>query len=416
MQKRLLTAFVILVLLASSAALVFPSALAGRHRPTVIPQIQHIVFMIQENKTFDSYFGLFPGANGTTTGTVKVNGVDQMIPLNTLTDKTSDYCHTIQCARSYYDGAAMDAFNHGSCSSAPYSCYAEAQPTLIPNYWALAQHFELSDNTFSSLIGSSFPNHQYIIAGASGTNIPHSAIDNPLGYPKDGTPWYAQAWGCHAPPSVTVKIENGTYTHPCFGYQNLGDVMTQYGVPWKYYTPPIGQPGSVWDAMDASTNDENSPNLAPSSQFASDALAGMLPAMSWLTPPFVQSEHPSASTCMGENWVVQNIDAVENGPNWASSVIVVTWDDFGGFYDHVPPPKVDALGYGFRVPLLIISPFTKPQVVHNQLEFASVLKLAEEAFNLPSLNTRDISAGDMLSDLDFTQNNPPLILSQRACP
>jgi phospholipase C len=130
----------------------------------------------------------------------------------------------------------------------------------------------------------------------------------------------------------------------------------------------------------------------------------------------VDSEHNSTNVCVGENWTTAQINAVMSGPDWASSVIVVSWDDYGGFYDHVAPQNIDALGEGFRVPLLVISPFTTPHITHNQYEFASVLKLAEEAFHLPSLGQSDVSAGDLMTDLDLTQQNPPLLLQQRTCP
>jgi phospholipase C len=128
--------------------------------------------------------------------------------------------------------------------------------------------------------------------------------------------------------------------------------------------------------------------------------------------------------CVGENWTVQQMNAIMQSPAWPSTVIVLTWDDYGGYYDHVPPTSVDQLGYGFRVPLLVISPYalatdnpSNPHVGHVHLDFASVLKLAEEVFNLPSLNQRDLAAGDLLPQLDFSQvHNAPLILSQRTCP
>jgi phospholipase C len=128
--------------------------------------------------------------------------------------------------------------------------------------------------------------------------------------------------------------------------------------------------------------------------------------------------------CVGENWTVQQINAVMRSPAWASSVIVLTWDDYGGYYDHVAPPTVDSLGDGLRVPLLVISPYayatddaSNRHVGHTRLDFASVLKLAEQLYNLPSLNGRDATAGDLSSELDFTQvHEPATVLSQRTCP
>src|SRR5262249_21365941 len=142
-------------------------------------------------------------------------------------------------------------------------------------------------------------------------------------------------------------------------------------------------------------------------QLQTDLNNSALPQFSWVTPPFAVSEHPRFGTCAGENWSVQLIDAIEQSSAWASTVIVVTWDDWGGFYDHVAPHSQDALGYGFRVPLLVISPYayagdnpSNKHISHDQFEFASVLKLAESVFSLPSLRQRDVTAGDLLKTLD----------------
>ena len=140
--------------------------------------------------------------------------------------------------------------------------------------------------------------------------------------------------------------------------------------------------------------------------------------MSWLVVSADKSEHPPASVCVGENWTVQQLNAVMQGPDWKSTAVFLTWDDFGGFYDHVPPPQVDNFGFGPRVPLLIISPYAKVGfIAHTFYEFSSVLKFIEERFGLPPLTDRDSAANDMLDSFDFDQRSlPPLILEQRQCP
>jgi phospholipase C len=134
--------------------------------------------------------------------------------------------------------------------------------------------------------------------------------------------------------------------------------MTQNHVSWKYYAPPSSDKGYVWSALDAFKQDRETSiwksHVVNWMNFATDAQSGKLPAFSWLTAPYADSEH-DVSTCVGENWTVQQINAVMSGPNWSSTVIILTWDDFGGFYDRVPPQQVDALGYGFRVPFMVIS-------------------------------------------------------------
>jgi phospholipase C len=155
------------------------------------------------------------------------------------------------------------------------------------------------------------------------------------------------------------------------------------------------------------------------SDFITDALAGNLPALSWVTPPSNSTDHPPDSACVGENWTVQQINAVMQGPadQWNSTAIVITWDDFGGFYDHVPPPYRDEYGLGIRVPMLIISPWAIPGVYHTQVEFASVLRFMEETFGLPSLGGADAKANDMQDAFNYTQSPlPPLVLTQRTCP
>lgn len=381
--------------------------------------IQHIVFMIKENRSFDSYFGSYPGVNGATTGKIKVNGVVSTIPLNPLVDKEPDYPHGPSQAKNDYDNGAMDNFNNGensantNCSSAPYNCYVTGVRSTIPNYWSYADHFVIDDNTFTSERGPSFPNHLYTVSGGSGPDIPHSAVRNPSGHP----------WDCTAPTSVTVQLQNGSTSPPCFTYQTLADDMTQAGVSWKYYGPAETESGNIWTSLRAFKQDLNSPNIVGWQQFATDAASGNLPAFSWVVYPDNVSEHPSASSCAGENQSVHDINAVMNSNVWSSTAIFLTWDDYGGYYDHVAPSNVDALGYGFRAPFLVISPYayagdnTNHHISHDPLEFASVLQFAEQQYNLPSLGKRDVSAGSLNGLFDFsTVHNNPLILTPRTCP
>jgi phospholipase C len=383
----------------------------------------HIIYVLKENHTFDSYFGNFQGVNGATTGLVKVKGVDQTITLNPGQDVPSLFCHEWSCAHTDYDGGAMDAFNLGApklCGSPPYACYQYGGQPLIPNYWTWAQDYVLNDNAWSSLMGASFPNHMYTVAGGSGPDIPDSAISNPSGG------WPSAGWGCDVS-GQTVQLENGTLGSSCFSFATLADEMQQAGVSWKYYAPQKGQGGYVWNILNAFSQDRNDPTVwahdVPTSDFFTDLSNNALPAFSWMTPPIGKSEHNGDSVCQGENWTVKLIDAVMKSPAWSSTVIILTWDDFGGFYDHVPPQNIDALGYGFRVPWMVIAPFayandnpSNPHVSHAQVEFASVLRFAEEIFNLPSLGKRDTTAGDLSAMLNFNVTLPAVPLTQRTCP
>jgi phospholipase C len=182
-----------------------------------------------------------------------------------------------------------------------------------------------------------------------------------------------------------------------------------------------GESGYIWSALDAIDHIRNTSlwadHVVPTAQFVADAATGKLPAVSWLVVSADQSEHPPASVCVGENWTVQQLNAVMQGRDWKSTAMFLTWDDFGGFYDHVPPPQVDNFGFGPRVPLLIISPYAKKDFISRTFyEFSSVLKFIEERFSLPPLTDRDSEANDMLDSFDFDQRPlPPLILQQRQC-
>jgi phospholipase C len=420
-KKRLLLAFVVLIILCPSS--IVPRVSASPHARAQSTPIQHIILITKENHTFDSLFGTFPGANGATTGVVKVNGVDHTIPLNPPQNVTSLFCHVWSCALKADDHGKMDAFNLADakyCGSPPYACYQTGNQALIPNYWQLASHFVLDDNGWSSLRGASFPNHLMLMSAGSGVDIPHSVIQGPNS---------GNSWGCDTVSTARATLYNGSKVFPCFTFSTLADEMQRAGVSWTYYSPQQGQSGYNWNAPDYYNQLRNNPAIwtthdLPEQQFLSDAATGSLPAFSWVSPSKETSEHNGYSECVGENATIAQINAVESGPDWASTVIVVTWDDWGGLYDHVAPQNVDALGYGFRVPFLVISPYAyagdnlaNTHISHDQLEFSSVLRLAEEAFNLPSLGRRDTTARDLLPLLDFSQvHNAPLLLQQRTCP
>lgn len=375
--------------------------------------IEHIVFVIKENRTFDNYFGTFPGADGATSGTISTGRV---IPLGHTPDQFPyDICHAWQCAILAIDGGKMDKFNliGGARKKSGFPGYTQLTQQDIPNYFAYAQNFVLADRMFSSLQGPSFPNHLYTVAAQSGGVI--SNPKNAQGY-----------WGCDAPAGASVKVINTRGNiieqYPCFDFQTLADSLEAAGVSWKYYAPTKGEGGYWWSTLDAINHIRNSPlwseHVVPYTEFVTDAQNGQLPAVSWLVTNAALSEHPPYSTCHGENWTVQQINAVMTGPDWNSTVVFLAWDDFGGFYDHVPPPKVDEFGFGPRVPLLIISPFAKKGFIsHTQYEFSSFLKFVEERYNLKPLTDGDASANDMVDSFDFTQQPlPPLILNQHSCP
>jgi phospholipase C len=381
-----------------------------------IDQIQHIVFIIKENRSFNEYFGTFPGATGATSGPVS-NG--STITLNHTPDRVRDLGHGWNDALTAINGGKMNQFDlvaYGNING-DYMSMSQLYQTDLPNYWSYAQTYTLSDMTFSSLHGGSFPNHMYTIAADN-----FEATSNPAnpGHPKFGY------WGCDAPTGSTVTLTTTagktSSVFPCFDNQTLGDSLTTAGVSWKYYAPTENSAGYEWNAMDAINHIRNtsvwSSNVFSYSQFNTDATNGNLPAVSWLVPYTAVSEHPPASTCSGENWTVDTLNAIMQGPDWATTAVFITWDDFGGFYDPVAPQNPDYYGYGPRVPMLIISPYSNGgKVIHTVYEFSSVLKFVETRYNLSSLTLRDADASDMTDSFNFTQTPlPALILSDRTCP
>ncbi len=391
------------------------SATKDPAKPGDITAIQHIVFIIKENRSFDEYFGLFPGADGATTGTISTG---QVIPLERTPDQVVDMGHDWNSAITAMDGGKMDRFDlipDGNLNG-EYLSYSEMTQADIPNYYAYARTFVLADHTFSSLQGPSLPNHLYTIAAQSGGVISVPSAPN---FPS------LNSWGCDAPAGsqVTIIDDDGdsSSAFPCFDFQTLADTLNNAGISWKYYAPPEGKVGYQFSTYDAINHIRNSPiwaeNVVSDTQFAIDAASGNLPAVSWLVTG-QNSEHPPASTCQGENWTVQQLNALMQGPDWNTAAVFLTWDDFGGFYDHVPPPALDTYGLGPRVPLLIISPYARSgHISHTQYEFSSVLKFIEDRFNLTPLTERDANANNTTDSFNFKQTpRPPLILTRRACP
>jgi len=375
-----------------------------------LSSIQHIVFIIKENRSFDQYFGTFPGADGAVRGKTSTGAT---IPLGQTPDKMAhDLGHGWWDAHTAIDGGNMDKFDKVSGGS-DLTGYTQMHEADIPNYFAYARQFVLADRMFSSLMGPSFPNHLYTVAAQSA-----GAIDNPVNNPNG-------AWGCDSDDTATVAVKDSAghirQQFPCFEFQTIVDSLQSAGISWKYYAPGFGEPGYGWSTLDAVKHIRNgsrwSTNVVAETQFVTDAQNGALPAVSWIVSG-PTSEHPPASTCRGENWTVQQINAIMQGPDWSSTAIFVTWDDFGGFYDHAPPPGLDQFGLGPRVPLLIISPYAKKGLVsHTQYEFASFLALLETRFKLAPLTNRDQSASNMIDSFDFTQSpQPAFSLTARTCP
>ena len=363
--------------------------------------VRHVVIIVKENRTFDHMFGRYPGANGATSGKISSG---KTISLAHATDREPDISHTFANAKRAINNGLMNRFDQGiGCGAPKYACYSQYAQADIPHYWTYAQNYVLADNFFSSLSGPSFPNHQYLIASQSGL-----AISNP----KGGT---NHSWGCDAGPAATVQLLGGGNAPPCFDYDTLGDRLSAAGLSWQYFAPGFNTPGYQWSAYDAINHIRNTrewtTHVLDVNGFTTHA--NSLATVTWITPPGDVSEHPPSPVSRGEAWTVAQINSIMASPDWPSTVIFVTWDDFGGFYDHAPPSNVDSLGFGPRVPLLIISPFvTRGQVCHTQGSFDSLLAFVEYNWSLSAITARDAAADPLLSCFNFKGHAPAMALSE----
>ena len=368
--------------------------------------IKHVIFLLKENRTFDNLFGTFPGANGTRVG--MDHGVQRPLVKGTDGATYDDIPHCYQCALAAWDGGAMDGFNQSD--SADRWAYTQLHRDQLPNYWHWASHNVLFDNFFASAQGPSFPNHLYAIAATSG-----GAHDNPRRKPS--LTHGSNTFGCDAPGEQLVEVYdsegNIRWVPPCFDFQTEGDLLNDAHIPWSYYAASEQQKGYIWSAYSAIRRYRENPkrwqhHIQPVDRVVQDIQAGVLPPVTWITPRFEVSEHPEYSFCHGENFSTQVIDAVMRSSMWKDTAIFLAWDDYGGFYDHVPPPQVDDFGLGIRVPMMVISPYAIDGKVSGELgEFSSVLRFIEDNWSLSKLTRRDRQATPMLSAFDFSQKPRP---------
>jgi phospholipase C len=399
--------------------------------------IQHVVLIVQENRSFDNLFATFPNADGTTSGFECVNGKSKKIAL-----KQQDLAGALDINHDYktfwadYDGGKLDCFNKagidGNNPAGTYP-YQYVNPAQIKPYWNLAQQYGLADHMFQTQGSGSFTAHQDLIAGATaGTwgSLTGSLIDYPSNF---------KSWGCDAPPSTTTPITqwNGTYPipidtsgpYPCLTYPTgtLRDLLDKQSVSWKYYAPPYtyNTAGALWNAFAAIDavrhSSEWGKNVTwPQTKVIKDVKNGKLPALSWVIPDQLHSDHPNGkgSPDEGPAWVAAVVNAIGKSSYWNSTAIVIVWDDWGGFYDHEPPPFFDrAGGLGLRVPMIVVSPYvTAGTISHTQYEFGSILKFVEGTFNLGSLGTTDARATSIGDMFNFKQKPRPFktIPSQRS--
>ena len=460
-----------LLVIGLAAGAILVSAGSGGHALSPsgagIHKIRHVILIVQENRSFDSYFGTFPGADGIPMR----NGV----PSACVPDPVSGRCirphfdphdtdlggpHSAPDARRDIDDGRMDGFllwqkkGRGLLwrpgTTRLRSCRNQFHPTCaafgrtdvlgyhdgsqIPNYWTYARRFVLQDHLFASSLGWSQPSHLYLVSAWSARcSLPTQPLTcrSNIGMGRAG------------PDGVDAMHPD----EPSYGWTDLTYLLHAFHVSWRYYVaagtePDCENPGAItctakvqkastpeiWNPLpDFATvhEDGQTRNIQPVSRFFRAARTGTLPAVTWVIPNGAHSEHPPARINAGQAWVTRVVNAVMESPDWRSSAIFLTWDDWGGFYDHVRPPVVDASGYGLRVPGLVISPYAKHGYVdHQTLSFDSYLRFIEDDFlggqrldpltdgrPDPRPDVREALAGDLRSDFDFAQRpRPPVLL------
>ncbi len=382
-----------------------PPAKKGNH-------FTHIVILIQENRTFDNLFATFPGADGTTIGKTH-NGTMRLRESNLESPISPNNGHAFW-VRDYNHGR-MNGFDQVPIGKTPGTyVYQYVNPGQIRPYWDLAKRYVLSDHTFQTEGSGSFTAHQDLIRGGTELSSTYHLIDFPTQSP----------WGCDAPRGTTTSLITannewhpyvGHGPFPCLTYRTLRDVLDPQQLSWRYYAPTVGQSfgGDLWNAFDAIKAVRHGPQwstnqASPETKVFTDISRDTLPAVSWVIPDFANSDHPGNGSDTGPSWIAQVVNAIGESPAWNTTAIVIVWDDWGGWYDHVPPPGVEHYGgLGFRVPMIVVSPYSKTGYVsHARYELGSIVRFVEDNWNLPRLGTTDATSPDFVGDFfDFTQ--PP---------
>lgn len=351
--------------------------------PTPTTPIETVIVVMFENHTFDNYFGSFSGANGV---------VSPPAPNPIWTDIDHGHAHFLACTVP------------GGTSGFDVNARVSYGKSDIPIFWNYAKQFGLSDNFFSSASTNSTPNHIYMIAAQGGglmnTNINWGGV---------GTPQNCLI--------LTMDGEGNEFlSYPSLDINSIPSELDNAGVSWRYYS---GQP--IWDAPSFISPLYSSPNVVidKTDQMITDIEAGNLATVSWVCPQ-PQSDHPPHGTGAAQNYLATLVNAVMNSDYWSSVAIFVSWDDWGGLYDHVSPPVVDAWGLGLRVPLIVISPYAKSGHISHALgEYSSLALFIEKNWGLPSLGQRDTlgSTSDLMDFFDFTQTpQGPYLQGQIAAP
>jgi phospholipase C len=376
--------------------------------------IQHIIFLMQENHAFDNLFGNYCQFTGSYCPD-PVNGIPPRacVPINynlpalgcippqnfsyKQLSLPTDLPHNWNTSHTAYHNGSMNGFimADGFASTGHYNA------TEVPVEWDLAEEYGLADNFYSSALSYSLPNHWYEVAPKAPATSYKALIA------QGTTPGYDDQYLDQSNQSSTIEstLLNSSVS---WKYYDINLTNYRYDRAFNYYANASAY--DYWNPLAARAQSYFAPavqHFVNRSNFFSDAANGTLPDLSWIIPSHNTSDHPPYNITQGEDWISSVVDALEASPDWNSSVLFISWDEYGGFYDHVAPPSVDANGDGFRVPLLAIGPWVRQGVVdHKNMSFSSILRLMEERFHLPCLGPRDCNAALPLNLFDFSRSKP----------
>jgi phospholipase C len=377
--------------------------------------IKHIIVIIQENRTFDNLFRGFPRANAPAYG---YQGAKRILlkPLRLTDGGFID--NKWQSTLAAWDNGKMDGFGGPNPYGQPIDLpYAYVPKNEIGPYWTLASRYVLADRMFPTQLGASFSAHLDLIDGNTQLKPGRMAeADPPAG----------SFWGCNAAVGTRsfvvdrARQESNDGPFPCFThFKTLADTLDAAHTSWRFYAPAVGVEGEVWSTFaeirQVYYGRDWDNVVSPETTVLTDLKNGNFPGVVWVVPDYNNSDHQGSHSDTGPSWVAAIVNAVGESEYWRSSAIFLVWDDWGGFYDNVPPPQLDYLGLGIRVPCLVISPYSRiakgkkeGYLSHTTYEFGSILKFVEETFNLPPLGTEaegytDVRAKSLDDTFDFNQ-------------
>lgn len=378
--------------------------------------IKHVVIIIQENRSFESFFAGYPGANAPLVG----YGVDDhnkryAIPLKQIAyDQSINLQHSWSAGIREWNNGAMDGFSRFG-KPGEHQAYAYVDEKEVAPYWTMAQQYVLADEMFPTEFGPSYTAHVTLIAGTDNLDPGEALVDFPTG--PDA--------GCDSKPGAqSTFVDQYRIVHwrigpfPCYNqFRTMADTLDAAGISWHYYQSSILHAG-IWAPFESVSDVRYGPDYfkdmrAPPSTIFDDINSGNLADVSWVTPTKEDSDHPGPGTPRGPSWVGDIVNAIGTSKYWDSTAVVVVWDEWGGQYDNMPPPQLDFRGLGIRVPCLIVSPYAKENYVsHTQYEWGSILKFVEQVYGLPELGSArdgytDARANSIIDSFDFNQAPRP---------